>query len=253
MLHSRAWALLWSVVLTLRGGNATVNTVRAGIDSRLRRLEQRVEFVHNALGEVLCKDRYNDVSETGAWCLRKESESYGIPMAPLHFLDEVIADYILSLVGNDTVVDIGAGSGQYCNYFTTRRPALECASYDGAINVEAFTRGRVLWADLAKPLHLPYAYDWVMSLEVGEHLPAVFESQFLDNLHRWNHRGVILSWAVPGQPGKGHVNCLSNADVIRRMRLLGYAHVPASEAVRANAQLEWFRNTFMVFRKETFV
>ena len=34
-------------------------------------------------------------------------------------------------------------------------------------------------------------------------------------------KGVVLSWAVPGQPGAGHVNCRDNSWVIKRFADLG--------------------------------
>ena len=49
-------------------------------------------------------------------------------------------------------------------------------------------------------------YDWVLSLEVGEHLPKRHEAAFLENCHRHNARGMVLSWATRGQGGTGHVN-----------------------------------------------
>ena len=48
--------------------------------------------------------------------------------------------------------------------------------------------------------------DWVICLEMGEHIPNRFEPMVIANLHAHNTRGVILSWARLGQPGYGHVN-----------------------------------------------
>src|SRR5579872_4362992 len=45
---------------------------------------------------------------------------------------------------------------------------------------------------------------------------------YIDNLHRHNRRGIILSWAVPGQGGHGHCNELENERVRDKFRSLGY-------------------------------
>merc|ERR1711959_250741 len=59
--------------------------------------------------------------------------------------------------------------------------------------------------------------DWVVSIEVGEHIEKAKEQAFLDNLATVARRGVILSWGVPGQTGYGHVNCQSNEYVVEQL------------------------------------
>ena len=69
-----------------------------------------------------------------------------------------------------------------------------------------YTQGFVEYFDLSMPLELPKA-DWVLSLEVGEHVPSNYEQAMLiRNLHHHNRKGVILSWSVIGQGGHSHVN-----------------------------------------------
>jgi hypothetical protein len=61
--------------------------------------------------------------------------------------------------------------------------------FDGAGNVEEVTGGFVRFADLSLPLQMPRA-DWVVALEVGEHIPSAFEPTFVRNLHAHNCRGA---------------------------------------------------------------
>lgn len=49
-------------------------------------------------------------------------------------------------------------------------PSIRWTGYDGAGNIRAFTHDHVAFVDLTVPLSLPRA-DWVLSLEVGEHIP----------------------------------------------------------------------------------
>lgn len=89
-----------------------------------------------------------------------------------------------------------------------------------------------------------------MSLEVGEHIPKEYEHILIDNICNAAEHGVILSWAIKGQGGAGHVNCQNNAYIIDVMRGKGFAYdTDASSTLRKNATLSWFKNTVMVFRK----
>ena len=53
-------------------------------------------------------------------------------------------------------------------------------------------------------------WDWVMSIEVAEHVPRSAEARFVHTILSAQPRGVVLSWALPGQGGFHHVNCQSN-------------------------------------------
>ena len=62
----------------------------------------------------------------------------------------------------------------------------------------------------------------MICLEVAEHIPAKFEDIFLSNLVRHAKHGLILSWAVPGQPGHYHVNNKPLALVVQSLKKLGF-------------------------------
>lgn len=93
----------------------------------------------------------------------------------------------------------------------------------------------------------------VLSLECGEHLPYEGSLVYLDNIVAVAQGGeVIMSWAIPGQAGHGHINCQTNAWVIEQMESRGYVINPEltlqlREAVR-DCSCTWFRNTLMYFQ-----
>jgi 2-polyprenyl-3-methyl-5-hydroxy-6-metoxy-1,4-benzoquinol methylase len=60
--------------------------------------------------------------------------------------------------------------------------------------------------DLSIPQYGILQYDWIISLEVAEHIPEIYEAVYLDNIFRHAKEGIILSWAVPGQGGLSHIN-----------------------------------------------
>ncbi len=92
-----------------------------------------------------------------------------------------------------SVVDFGCANGAYVRAFSAA--GLRCDGYDGNPLTERMTDGGRSALDLSLPVELETTYDWVLSLEVGEHIPSEFEDSFLGNIDRHNRKGVILSWA----------------------------------------------------------
>lgn len=84
------------------------------------------------------------------------------------------------------------------------------------------------------PLSLPRA-DWLLSLEVGEHIQSRHEAMVMRNLHAHNCRGLILSWGEIGKAGVGHVNNHSPAYLRQLLEELGYQwNEEATLALRAH-------------------
>lgn len=214
--------------------------------------------------------------EAGGWCLAKgkmvslsRNESYMLP--PFHVeADEGLSEVLLSifsprayclrgkaedecasvgLARKTTVNDFGAGVGQYGHRLRSEDPDLLWMAYDGAGNVEEYTDGFVSWFDLTIPLSLPRA-DWVVSLEVGEHIPAQFEFTVIRNLHAHNYRGIILSWAILGQKGDWHVNNHANKYIVEIFHKLGYRRrQEIDQEFRRKAIYPWFKHSIMVFER----
>lgn len=90
----------------------------------------------------------------------------------------------------------------------------------------------------------------IISLEVGEHIPAKKANAYLDNLTSFGGN-ILMSWAVPGQAGVGHINCQSNSWVIEQMKKRGYemdfsiTHDLRQAVVGCHCT--WFQNTLMYF------
>ncbi len=96
--------------------------------------------------------------------------------------------------------------------------------------------------DLSVPQFGLPLYDYVMSLEVGEHIPAKFESTFLDNLVRYAKIGIILSWAVPGQGGYAHVNNRPLTYVVAQMDQRGFSRNESlSVQMQKVSTYDWLR------------
>jgi cyclopropane fatty-acyl-phospholipid synthase-like methyltransferase len=147
-----------------------------------------------------------------------------------------------------SIVDLGCGMGYYVKVFNDNN--LNANGFDGNPNTPELTNGTCKILDLSNPVNFDRPYDWVMSLEVGEHLPKKYEDIFINNLHNNNKYGIVLSWAVKGQGGHGHFNEQNNVYIKAKICNLGYTmDIEAENILRNKSKLSWFKNTIMVFRK----
>lgn len=174
-----------------------------------------------------------------------------------HVFDNGLAQGLLELLPFmevRSVGDFGCGPGWYVALL--RRRGYDIQGYDGNPTVEAVSRlffddgFYCQQADLSEEQETDEPFDMVLSLEVGEHIPANKEAVFLNNLANNAARYVLLSWAVEGQQGDGHVNCRSNEYITERMRERGFTfNEPASRYLRKCATKWWFKNTVMLFER----
>jgi len=123
-------------------------------------------------------------------------------------------------------------------------------SFDGSPFIEKLTAGRVRFLDLAVPQFWLPVYDWTICLEVLEHVPANYEATALDNLTRHARLGVVLSWALPGQNGFGHVNTRPGDYVVAAMEHRGFRLDDVwTNKLRDAAVFSWFKFTINVYRR----
>lgn len=161
----------------------------------------------------------------------------------------------------DVVIDFGCGLGNYV------KDLRECG-FDFAYGIDGQAPKQsvipdILSFDLAQPItedsikHKLPVMDIlsnvsVISLEVGEHIPAEFMDNYLDNITQFCEDYLITSWAVRGQDGFGHVNCLDNHEIIphfekRGFKLLKEETKDARSVIEDNCH--WFRNTLFIFER----
>lgn len=147
-----------------------------------------------------------------------------------------------------SLVDFGCGMGNYVKTFQENN--INAIGFDGNPNTPELTNNLCHILDLSVPKQFDQPFDWVMSLEVGEHLPQNFEDVFIENLHNNNKYGIVLSWAVKGQGGHGHFNEQNNDYIKSKICKLGYVNdIESENKLRNNCHFSYFKNTIMVFRK----
>ena len=169
-----------------------------------------------------------------------------------HVSDEKLIPSLIHFLKKEnasTVVDLGCGNGYYVKEM--RKEGINADGFDGNPNTPLITDNVCGILDLSVPKKLDNDYDWVVSFEVGEHLPKEYEDSFIKNLDLNNKKGIVLSWAIKGQGGTGHYNEQNNDYVKQKLCNLGYLNDLKSELIlRQNSSLPWFKNTIMVFKRE---
>jgi 2-polyprenyl-3-methyl-5-hydroxy-6-metoxy-1,4-benzoquinol methylase len=111
----------------------------------------------------------------------------------------------------------------------------------------------VQFLDLSLPQFGLPVYDWILCLEVAEHVPKAYEEVLISNIVRHAREGVILSWARPGQEGYSHINNQSPEYVISCMGRLGFElHTQFTDQIRSKTtHKNLLRNINVFVRKET--
>lgn len=187
----------------------------------------------------------NEIAETGYW----NGETAHNHHVHSENLAQWIYDFCLKNKIN-SVTDFGCGLGEYL--------AKLSPIVDYAIGIEGSIPKQAKF-DNIKQLDLTtilgnYVNDCQLgiSLEVGEHIPEEFMEVYLDNITRYTEKYLITSWAVRGQAGFGHVNCLDNEEILPEFEKRGFELMEAeTKEVRAAIEdkAHWFRNTLFVFKK----
>jgi hypothetical protein len=193
------------------------------------------------------------IKETGYWTSNNTDE--------IHVHDPNLADWIVSYFINDKdkqLIDFGCGMADYLknleNNGFTNLHGFEGEVRDGSPD---FVKS---W-DLSNPIENYENYNLLkdgayntICLEVGEHIPKEYESIFLNNITSLTTNKILLSWAIIGQLGDGHVNCMNNDEVILKMDKLGFKYLESDSIAARNSVsrdiASWFLKTIMIFHKK---
>lgn len=180
------------------------------------------------------------VGQTGIW---SDDEAYA------HDFSYGVARYIGKYFEKDKrVFDIGCGKGTYLQYLQDVG-FRDLIGFDGSVLSEVDFR--VIPVDLSKKIYLSYPGN-VICLEVFEHIPREYENIFVQNIVNCCDSKLVLSVAVEGQPGIGHVNCRNNNYVIELMQSKGFTFMKdRTDEIRKVVEnhCDYFRNTLMIFEK----
>jgi len=178
--------------------------------------------------------------ETGIWGLETAKKQ--------HRFDEALANKIASMYMPKKVADLGCGIGEYCKVFREHGWRI-VHGYEGTQDIQKISVYKDIFTmDLTKIRYVNIEYDFVLCIEVGEHIPKEYEQIFMDNVARFACKDLILSWGIPGQGGTGHFNEQSNGYIVdefykRKFKI----DRRKTRYLRSFATLSWFKGSLMVF------
>lgn len=161
---------------------------------------------------------------------------------------KVVADYLTQAYKPLSVIDLGCGTGLYLDKFNVPKK-LGIDISDAAFT---FGYGNLKKADLSKPIDLG-RWDLGICFEVLEHIDAEFADVAVDNLTRSSDKLVITA-AMPNQPGLNHVNCQPQQYWEEKFRARGYTRDYFNEYWLAQKVSEvqhtaWLIKNLMVYTK----
>lgn len=164
-----------------------------------------------------------------------------------HIHSKKLCDNLLQILDkNKKIIDFGCGIGSYVDAMINEN--FDAIGIDG---INPHSNPNIKIDDLSNAINLGYKGQ-VLSLEVGEHIPEQYESIFLDNITNHCDDLMIISWAVVGQAGIGHVNCKSNEHIVNEVTKRGLIY-DANLTAFLRSDIEdfcsYFRNTIMAFKR----
>lgn len=190
------------------------------------------------------KDLYSGISKTGYWDKELAKKH--------HIYSKNLSSWLSSYFEKDKMLyDFGCGVGSYLKDLKDSG-FKSLVGYEGSVpdnkvfdNIQAH--------DLTKPLNLEKKGN-VLFLEVGEHIPAEYQDIVLDNVCDSCDGKLVLSWAVRGQGGTGHINELDNHEIIPEITRRGFIHDDEkTKEVRKlffNDPCPWFLGSIMIFERK---
>jgi SAM-dependent methyltransferase len=107
-----------------------------------------------------------------------------------------------------TLLDVGCGTGTWLRA-AADMGILDVVGVDGIIVAEnelQIPSGNLEQRDLTAPFDLGRRFDFVLCLEVAEHIPESSAATLVSSIVSHSDN-VLFSAACPGQPGQHHINC----------------------------------------------
>ena len=149
------------------------------------------------------------------------------------------------------MASFGDGPGRYKQLLLDTGKLKSYDAFDGAPFSEETSEGRVDFLDLSIPQYGLPLYDWILCLEVAEHIPQQYEHIFIDNIIRHAREGVVLSWCFPGPGGYGHVNGKPFQYVKELLESVGFMHdQDESKKLQQATELSWLKTNTNVYRRK---
>ena len=167
-----------------------------------------------------------------------------------HLHSNNLANFIAGIFEkNIPVHDLGCGQGFYLNHLQ-KNGFNDLTGYEGSVPKPAIFNN-ILKQDITKNFKCKNKGN-VICLEVAEHIPANLTKNLIKSIKNCCDNLAVISWAVRGQMGIGHVNCKNNDEAIEIMENAGFKFENDLTSISRsiiNEECEWFKKSLLIFRK----
>lgn len=133
-------------------------------------------------------------------------------------LDHGALDYIINTFGVKSMVDVGCGPAGMVEL--ARSKGLEVLGIDGDFIVDRNVTDVVIHDYQEAPYIPEKNYDLAWTVEFVEHIEARYIRNFVSTFDKCKY--VLMTHALPGQPGHHHVNCQPIEYWIAVMQAFGF-------------------------------
>lgn len=189
------------------------------------------------------KEKMEGVSPTGFWS-KNLADKY-------HQHSHELGSWISEYFEADTQVhDFGCGWGKYLKDLELKG-FKKLQGYEGVVPNNKFFDNIVV-QNLTENFEVSQKGN-VICLEVGEHIPKEYTDVFLNNISNACDNKLVMSWAVRGQGGTGHVNCLDNHEAIAIIENKGFEYLPVETKSARDSigqHCGWFVESLLVFERK---
>jgi len=175
----------------------------------------------------------------------KSSGIWPVKEAKKHKHDYLLAGAIAHTYSPELAFDLGCGDGTYVSIL--RSCGWKIKGFEGTGDIEEVSKiDDITQIDLSEPQEWKEKADFVMCLEVGEHIPREKEDAFLRNIASVCSKHMVLSWATPGQGGRGHVNEQPVKYIACKMKAYGLeVNEKITDFLRNHSTFKYFKNNIL--------
>jgi 2-polyprenyl-3-methyl-5-hydroxy-6-metoxy-1,4-benzoquinol methylase len=148
-----------------------------------------------------------------------------------------------------SVLDVGCGLGFSVRWF--KEQGLDVLGIEGssqAIKDSVCPENIIQWDYTIGKLELDKKFDLIHCCEFVEHVEEQYVDNFLDTFK--HGRYILMTHAIPNQPGIHHVNCRTSKYWVEKMNKIGYAvDEKTSMWTRIYSNSPYYQNSGLVFER----
>ncbi len=163
-----------------------------------------------------------------------------------------IVPFLWKLFRPKSVVDVGGGVGTWLEAFQRCGEYIRLCCVEGEYVRKNYriSTDTLIEKDLEQKIDLAERFDMAVSLEVAEHLSKERADTFISDLVKLSDI-IVLSAAIPFQPGDHHVNCQDSSYWKKLFENQNYKRIDCIRPLIVNNPnvAWWYKNNIFIYVK----